>query len=232
MRRLLLLIALALPGIALAENLEVKLPAGMKVTTAVAAAPEMKLSSRGEVRDGVVHFAKLLPATSYDLTLTLSDGRVLQGVNLGWRSEEAVDPVKNPMTDDDRAAIHELVQPGKDFFNKIDILLLAGDHDRATALVKQIRDRAFHSDKGDEVISRYELWYFRFEYGGWEKVQQGSKVLRRDRFPTHAAFEKTIGPIRWVPALGGITLDKGKDRTLTLQPSDLPAEPSTTQPTK
>jgi len=220
-----------------AEDLTISLPKGAQVASARADNAPMKLSATGTVQDQTVRFTKLLPSTVYDIAITLKDGTILQGVNLGWLNEEPVDATAQPMTDEDRKEVTGLVQPDKDFFNKIEILQLTGDHNRATALVRMIRDRAFHSDKGGEVISRFEIWYFRFEYGGWEKVQQGQKILRRDRFKSQADYEKTIGPIRWTPELGGIKLEKGKDRAITLAalPGDTPAAstsspPSATQP--
>ena len=227
-----LLISLVLAGSAKAETLTVEVPAGAQVVSAKAENQAMKLSTSATPQGDSLRFTSLLPAIPYDLTITLKDGSVLQGVNLGWLNEEPVDPGKDPMTDDDRAAVTDLVKPDKDFFNKIEILHLTGDHNRATSLVRQIRDRAFHSDKGGEIISRFEIWYFRFEYGGWEKVQQGQKVVRRDRFENREAYDKAIGPIRWMPELGGIKLEKGKDRTITLTawPGDKPAASSSSQP--
>ena len=215
-----------------AEDLTIDLGPTTKPVSAKADNLPMKLTTTGTVTGSTIHFTKLLPTTPYDIAVTLADGTVLQGVNMGWYNEEAVHADTDPMTADDRKEVTGLVTPDKDFFNKIDIVLLTGDHNRATALVKQIRDKAFHSDKGAEVISRFELWYFRFEYGGWEKVQQGQKLLRRDRFESQAEFEKTIGVIQWTPALGGITLEKGKDRTIKLSSSaaDTPAASSSSSP--
>lgn len=232
-------IALLLGSNVRAEDIAVTLPKGTTITSARAENAPMKLSATGTVQDQTVRFTKLLPGTAYDVAITLRDGTVLQGVNLGWLNEEPVDAKAQPMTDEDRTEVTNLVQPDKDFFNKIEILRLNGDHNRATALVRMIRDRAFHADKGGEVISRFEIWYFRFEYGGWEKVQQGQKILRRDRFRSQAEYEKTIGPVKWTPELGGIKLEKGKDRAITLSalPGDTPAAsstrpPSATQPAK
>jgi hypothetical protein len=230
-----ILLAISLP--ALGESIVVQIPEGMQVISAKAQETAMKSTTTGTVQASKITFDKLLPATPYDLTLELKDGTILQGINLGWLNEEPVKPLEEPMTDEDKTEIFDLVKPDKDFFNKIDILLIAGDHNRVTTLVKQIRDRDFHSDKGGEIISRFELWYFRFQYGGWEKVQQGQKLVRRDRFPSREAFEKTIGPIKWTPELGGIKLEKGQTRTITLTagPGDTSGAsktppPSSTQP--
>jgi|GEM_PF-1419024 len=222
-----------------AEDITVELAPGQKVTSAIATASAMKLTAQGKIDGATIHFTKLLPTTGYDLTFTLADGTTLQGVDMGWRNGESFDAKADPMNDEDRAAVTDLVKPDKDFFNKLEIIAMAGNHNQVTALVKQIRDRAFHSDTGGEIISRFELWYFKFEYGGWEKVQQGSKLLRRDRFESQDAFEKTIGTIKWLPELGGIKLEKGKDRTIKLtsasapgptQQSPTPPNPADTSP--
>ena len=199
------------------EDLVIQLPADAKAVSAKAENLSLKLTAAGKAEGPIVRFTKLLPGTAYDVSITLADGTVLQGVDMQWYNQEPVDPQKEPLTDDDRTEIAELVKPDKDFFNKQEILHLAGDHNRATALVKMARDRAFHSDKGGEIICRFDLWYFRFEAGGWMKIQQGQKMLRRDRFDSTQAYEKAIGPIRWVPELGGITIAKGAEpKTVTL----------------
>lgn len=199
------------------QNLIIRLPDDEKPISATAENAGMKLAVDGHIDGGVIRFAKLLPQTPYDVIVKLGNGTVLQGASLQWYNEEPVDPAKDPLTDDDRAEIAELVKPGKDFMDKQDILHLAGDHNRATALMKLVRDREFHSDKGGEIICRFELWYFRFEAGGWMKIQQGSRVLRRDRFASKADYEKTITPIRWIAELGSITFRKDeKEKTITL----------------
>jgi hypothetical protein len=225
-----LVLLLLSPQLAPAEDLVIQVPAGAKAVSAKAENQSLKMNSSGKVEGSTVQFTKLLPGTPYDVTIELADGHVLRGVNMKWYNEEPVDPRKEPLSDDDRNEIAELVKPDKDFMNKQEILHLAGDHNRATALVKLVRDRDFHSDKGGEIICRFELWYYRFEAGGWMKVAQTQKVLQRDRFGSSAAYQKAVAPIRWVPELGGITLDKGaaaKTVTLTSTSGVQPASPTT-----
>jgi hypothetical protein len=227
---LVLLVLVSLVASAVAEDLVIQLPGDVKAASAKAENAGLKMSSVGKTEGSTVRFTKLLPGTPYDVTIELADGAVLRGVNMAWYNEEPVDPQKEPLTDDDRAEIAELVKPDKDFMNKQEILHLAGDHNRATALVKLVRDREFHSDKGGEIICRFELWYYRFEAGGWMKIAQAQKVLQRDRFGSKAAYDKAIVPIRWMPELGGITLEKGgeaKTVTLTSIAGVQPAAPAT-----
>jgi hypothetical protein len=200
-----------------AQDLTIRLPAGLQATSASAVNAGMKLTATGQVEGDVIRITKLLPLTPYDVIVKLGDGTVLQGASLKWYNEEPVDPIKEPLTEEDRAEIGELVKSDKEFMDKQEILHLAGDHHRATALMKLVRDRGFYSNKGGEIICRFELWYFRFEAGGWMKIQQGSKVLRRDRFESKADYDTTISPIRWIPELGSITFGKGeKEKTITL----------------
>ena len=94
-----------------------------------------------------------------------------------------------------------------------------------------VRDKAFHSDSGDEVIWHIELWYFKNQHGGWEKVQQENKILRRERFATHKEYQDVVDHLRWTPQLGGLTVAKGENElSVTLQPDA--AHTSSTQGVK
>jgi hypothetical protein len=87
------------------------------------------------------------------------------------------------------------------------------------ALTRLIRDTNFHADKGGEVIWRIELWYFQFHYGGWEKIGQVNRVLRRERFGSADQFQAATAKLRWTPELGGIRLAKDHASTaITLAP--------------
>lgn len=203
-------------------SLTLQLPEGTKVESATATAAELKLSSPGKLAGQSVVFESLLPATSYTLRLTLADGTVLQGVDMGWHGPEPLQPNAEPMDDEDRKQLQELFDGIKGFENKRRMLHLSGNHDRATVLAELIRDTEFHSDKGGEIIWRVELWYFKNQHGGWEKVQQMSKVLRRERFAGRTEFEKETSKLRWLPALGGIRVDQAEVRkTIRLTPEQL-----------
>ncbi len=161
----------------------------------------------GVVTDHKIGFDGLNTDQPYDIDLVLTDGTVLAGAAMRWYTDD--DPPKPnaaPMDVDDREAIRALAQDIKDFYNKKDILVLEGNHDHAVALVRLIRDTDFHAAEGD-VIWRIELWYFRFHYGGWQKLPQVNRVIRRERFKDAGALE-AANKIRWVPALGGIELSR------------------------
>jgi hypothetical protein len=187
-------------------SLIVQTPAGVKVSSATATSTEPKATTAGTISGQTVVFDKLAADASYDVHLDLADGGVIQGVDLGWYDEEPAKPDAGEFTDDDRAAIKTIIDVPS-FYNKSDILAVRGDHSRATVLVQLVRDKDFYHGKG-EVIWRVELWYFQEEFGGWEKVAQQNRILRRERFKTHDAFEAAVAKLTWAPELGGIIMSR------------------------
>ncbi|MCY2952297.1 MAG: hypothetical protein NTU53_10010 [Planctomycetota bacterium] len=105
------------------------------------------------------------------------------------------------------------------------MLLLAGNHDRVVILAELIRDTDFHSAVGNEIIWRIELWYFKNQHGGWERVTQSNKVLRRERFKSRDDYISATAKLKYLPALGGLRLKKDESKSLPLTPEDL-APPS------
>lgn len=211
-----LLVCLAMLGISLSfamaaeYTLIVELPADIKPKVATAAAPLLKLETKGELDGQTVTFRKVLPDTAYDVRIELADGKVLQGANMDWYMPEPAGTKHEAIEEEDRKQIDDLFAGIKAFENKRSILLFRGNHDHATVLAELIRDTPFHSAKEGEVIWRVELWYFKNQHGGWEKISQQSKVLRRERFTSPGAFEKEARRIQWRAELGGITLAKGE----------------------
>ncbi len=195
------------------------------VTAAVAVATKVPgLNCPGTVAGDAVTFADLRPGTGYDARLTLADGTVLQGVDLGWYGRVPDRPGAGPLTDDDRQQIGAVPAGVRSFFNHADVVLLRGDHDRAVMLVDQRRDAAFHSDAGGEVVWRPEVWFFENHHGGWEKVQQTDRVVRRERFPSAAAYHAVADHLQWEPELGGLKVKPGgPDVSVTVTPTTRPA---------
>jgi hypothetical protein len=224
-----LLVLCPLHGIA--ATITVKLDSAVQVKEATATTAGLKLQTPGRIDSSAVSFTDVLPDTPYDVKLTLTDGTILQGVDLGWYDPEPPKPDAGDLDDDDKSQITAILTQVVSFYNKNDLLLLQGDHDRAVALVQLVRDSAFHSDRGGEVIWHIELWYFKNEHGGWEKVQQENKILRRERFISHQEYQDTIDHLRWIPQLGGLKVPKGETVTIITLPSDA-AHISSTQPAK
>ncbi|HSV15378.1 MAG TPA: hypothetical protein VLI90_14050 [Tepidisphaeraceae bacterium] len=181
----------------------------------------------GEVDEQAAHFKDVDPQTIYDVKLTLDDGVVLQGVNMRWYSIEPERPDAGELSDDDRGQITAVLKDIPAFYNKNDLLILRGNHDRAVALVQLVRDSAFHSDKGGEVIWHVELWYFKNQHGGWEKVQQANRIVRRERFASAKAYHDVIDHLRWVPELGGLKPAEGStELTVNLPATEPAAQPA------
>ena len=222
----LLLTVLAVPRV-LGGDLMLHLPDGVRATSAAALEPATAAGDdgpmiRGKVQGPLISFVNLTAGTPYDLKITLADGTILRGANLSWYSREPADPNAEPLNDDDRKQIAALVTDVKSFYNISRIVTLNGTHDRATVLVERIRSSAFHSDTGGEVIWRMEIWYFVNEFGGWAERTQTSKLLTRQRFKTNAEYRDAVSPIRWIGALGGITLGKSETkRDLSLRTDQL-----------
>jgi len=231
------LAAMTICAAAQAAQVIVKLPQGVAAISAKALAPsdtpgQDGPATPGVVRnDGAVAFDQLDSGTAYDLVIQLKDGRVLRGVNMNWYDEEPARPNAGEITDDDREQIGQLVSDVLSFYNISRIVALAGDHNRAVVLVERTRTSKFHSDKGNEVIFRMEIWYFKNEFGGWQEVTQENKVLVRKRLATDAQYQALVDPLRWVPALGGITVaDNRQPVTIALKDAQLRTITPTTAP--
>jgi hypothetical protein len=193
-------------------ELRIVLPAGVQAQSGEATAAGVKLTTPGRVEGQSVIFPSLLPDTAYTVRITTADGTVLQGVDLAWYNAEAPDPAAGALTEADLAEIRSIVTDVPSFYNKCSVVRAAGSHERATVLVQLVRDKDFHAGAG-EVIWRMELWYFKYEAGGWAVVPQQNKVLQRVRFASHAAYHKATDMLQWVAELGGIRLSKEKPVT-------------------
>lgn len=205
-----------------ASTLTLTLPATMQVQSASAAPVKLAGPVAGKVEGNKVTFTNLLPDTPYEVRLVLKDGTVLQGIDLAWHSVEPGKAHPAALDDDDRKQLNEIIFEVKAFENKRNLLHLVGDHDRAVALAELIRDSEFHSDTGGEIIWRIEVWYFKNQHGGWERVPQSSRVVRRERFTEKAAFEKA-SKTKWIPAIGGLKVGKDQEKTIEVDPLKPPA---------
>lgn len=196
-------------------SLEIRVPTTMKVKSGKLMDPQSKLELAGKASGGSLKFDNLLPGAAYDAVLTLENGKTVRGVNLGWYAELKKEQAEaKEMQEEDREGILELFNGIQAFENKRNLLKLAGNHDHATALVELIRDTEFHSAKGGEIIWRVELWYFKYQHGGWEKVSQQNQVLYRERFKTQKAFDDFVKPLVYEEKLGGLKVEKGEGKMM------------------
>ena len=203
-------------------SITVELPPSVHVASAVAASTDVKSESARIVKGSTVVFDALKPQTIYDVKLTLADGMTIQGVNLDWYNDDDARPDAGPLSDDDRGEMMKIVRLDP-FMNHQDFLLLSGNHDRATVLVQLARDKDFYAGAG-QVIWRVELFYFKNQHGGWEKIPQVNKIIRRERFKTREAHQAALAKIKFVAALGGLKLDKDQEhKTIKVESFDAPA---------
>ena len=208
-----------------AAELIVQLPVGETVHVANAVERGSQVIRPGAIGSNpsgsTAEFKSLQTGTTYDLAIETESGQLLCGVDLSWCDSTPADPQAEPLGDDDRAAIASIVKDIKGFANKPSIVRLVGDHDRAIALVNLVRDNGFHSNVGDEVIWRAEVWFFHWENGGWERVANQSRVLRRERFANHTDFQTEVERIRWLPSLGGILISGDSTQTIQVNSAEL-----------
>ena len=221
MRRLALTwtVAAACSSTAHAASIVVRLPPASHPAAATATvAKDATLDRPATIAGDTVTVPDAKPGAAYDLRVTLADGTVLQGVDLTWYSRVPDRPDAGELTDDDRKQMDDVRTKVLSFFDRADLLAVRGNHNRAVVLVDLRREAEFHSDKGDaEVIWRPEVWYFENHHGGWEKPLQTDRTLRRERFPTAAAYHVVVDHLQWVPELVGLKVKPGgADLVVTL----------------
>ncbi len=202
-----------------AGDLTIQLGGDAKITVANAIERGSAVTVAGQIDGTRATFPQLQSGTAYDVAIELADGRLLCGADMSWCDPTPPDPQAEPLDDDDRSAISAIVTDILGFADKPKLARLIGTHERAVGLVDLTRLKGFHSDKGDEVIWREEVWFFKWENGGWERVPDQSRLLRRERFASKAAYEKEIARVRWVTQLGGVQINGDNPTTIEL-PAD------------
>jgi hypothetical protein len=212
---------LAMVSIANAGTITIQLPPDLTVDKATATTEKLPTTIlTGTIKAGVITFTDPIAGSAYEAQLTLKDGTVLQGVDMGWYSRVPDKPNAEELNDDDRQQMKAVFTAGAQFFNVQEATLIRGNHNRAVILVREERTSTFHSDKGDEIIWSPELWYFQNNHGGWEKVLQTDRILRRERFPSRAAYHAVVDKLKWVPELGGLkSTPRTPDVKVTLPPN-------------
>ena len=122
-----------------AGEIDVTVPDSIHVNEAEATAAKTKSTIRGAVDGRTVRFREAAASTVYDVKLTCADGRVLQGIDLGWYSLEPEKSGAEVLDDDDRQQITAILKEGLSFYNRNDLLVLRGTHDRAVGLVRALK---------------------------------------------------------------------------------------------
>lgn len=147
-------------------------------------------------KTGAFTFKDLPGDATYDVRIVTTGGAHVEGMDLSWHEARLLrlaairrkqlgllaEPARQ-FTADDAEELIEYVRDLKDFADVRRVLYLNGLGRRAVMLVEVMRTRAFYAQRGGEVIWRTELWYFKYQYGGWERVAHVERVLERHRIP-------------------------------------------------
>ncbi|MBS3821930.1 MAG: hypothetical protein GVY16_01090 [Planctomycetes bacterium] len=191
---------------------------------------------------GEARFADLPGDANYDVCIATTDGREIEGVDLAFvdarlqrladaRRKELDLPARKPgrFTTDDVEAITKFVAGWEDFMDTRRMLYLRGHGDRATVLVELMRLKEFHaSGRGEnqQMVWRIELWYMRNAGGGWERLPNVERTLRRFR---GLPADWRMIHVEYTPALTATIDAGGKAEPLRF---DIPVrpDPATSRP--
>lgn len=145
-------------------------------------------------KTGRFGFKDLPGDASYDLCFRTRDGREIEGIDLDFvdrrmvrlaalrRKQLGMAPERTgPFESRDVKQMVDFVAGMKDFMEIRRVLYIKGRGIRATMLLELMRTRDFYSRKGSEVIWRVELWYFKNHFGGWDRLPNQERLLRRLR---------------------------------------------------
>jgi hypothetical protein len=186
-------------------------------------------------------FRRLGGDARYDIRIRTTDGRDIEGIDLDFvegrllrlaelrRRELGLPGEPNePFTKSDADAILRYVDEMADFMNIRRVLYVAGQGGRATMLVELMRTEAFHAQAAEEVIWRVEMWYFERSAGGWERVANQERVLRRERLSLAAWREIDVA---YYPELSAYISPEGKSQEIKFDIPDKP-DPSRGRPAR
>ena len=170
----------------------------------------------GETPGEALFRAEGLPQGLYDLVLLTRRGRI-EGVNLRVRGVPAEAPA---LSERDRSEIRRLISGMTSFADRRRILFLRGRGTEARALVEELTTRKTTlRSAAPFVVWRVEVWYYRKEFGAWDRYDWSTIVRER---PSLSDFENTT----WVfePALGG--LEVGEESPVVEVTYRVPERPS------
>jgi len=176
-------------------------------------------------------FSGLPGDATYDLCVRLADGREIEGIDLDFvdsrlvklaaqrRKQLGLAPDRSKkFTRDDADKILAYARDMEDFMEDRRVLYLKGHGRRATMLIEQMRLRKFVAASGaarpGKIIWRVELWYFLEQRGGWERVANQERMLRRIE-DTPANWSRTH--VEYYPRLSVRIDAEGKSRPVRFE---------------
>ena len=180
--------------------------------------------ARFDPKTGAFVFKDLPGDATYDVGIVTTDGARIEGIDLSWHEarmlrlaeirRKQLDLPAEPKRTFTREDVQSLLAYVRDLRGFADLrraLYVRGDGLRATMLVEVMRTRPFHARRGDEIIWRMELWYFRYRHGGWERVANVERVLERRR--VSAAEWRKITMV-YYPRLSAYVDARGRSKRL------------------
>ena len=149
-------------------------------------------------KSGRFTVGKLPLGIRYDCVIQFGTA-LLEGVDLSVKPAMFEDDfgtpveVKDPLTDEDRQTITELIGGQSKFMDRVDVLAMRGNPLYAAVLVNKVRTTPFYASAPGEALWRTELWHFERPEEIWLKSQDELFiVLHRERLPYRAYKEKSI----------------------------------------
>ena len=183
--------------------------------------------ARFDRKTGEFRFEKLPGDATYDVGIVTQGGARIEGIDLSWfearllrlaglrrRQLELPAPRAHEFSDADVKELLAYVKDLKDFTDVRRVLVLRGRGSRAVMLVEAMRTRDFYAKKGDQLIWRTELWYFRYRYGGWERLANVERVLERHRIPAGKWRQITLV---YYPELSVYVDESGRAKPLSFE---------------
>lgn len=194
-----------------------------------------------DARTGCFTFADLPGDAVYDICITTTDGRSIEGIDLSFvdarleklaavrRKQLNLPPRRRePFTKADVKQILRFIAGWRDFMDTRRVLYLRGRGSRAVVLVELMRLREFYAARRadghtPDIVWRIELWYFVRQGGGWERIPNVERVLRRVR-ATPREWENVS--VEYDPQLSLAIDETGQSKPLSFT---IPAGPDPTK---
>ena len=169
---------------------------GAKLTHALAMEHDRTRVFRAQLGDSDTSFRfEHLPVGRYDLVLVTTDGRVIEGLELGEEKK---------LSDESNKLLAERVAKAEKFFNRHQVHRLGfGDEDRCYVFVERLRDQTVLRGSGENLgsyLRRLEVIELQQATDDWQMLK--TRHLFREEIPisNNIPFLKH----RHLPALGGL----------------------------
>ena len=188
--------------------------------------------ARFDRKTGRFLFPALPGDARYDLCFRAGLRREIEGIDLDFvdqrmlrllalrREQLDLPPGRAHRFDrQDVASLLAYVKEMKEFMEQRRVLYIRGKGTRATLLVELMRTRDFYDSGASQYVWRVELWYFIHQFGGWDKLPNQERVLRRVR--TTKGKWAAIG-VEYYPSLSAYVSPEGACKPVTFRLPDKP----------